>query len=238
MEKVGVSSTRYALERINVSGKAVGEAMMSEYKEYKRHKNGGGLVATTAMVCSDCYIGQNAKVSGNARVLGKAAVFDRANVYGEATVYGSAKISGDALVFGSALVGEKATVCEDAVLYGNAMVSGCATISGYAEISGSGKVRGSAIVSGDSKLFLGIVTSGKTHRGTLAIQGGKHVMCVSGPGHITIGCQTHPVRYWRDHEEELMLEHQPSPEDAYLYKSVFPVFAQFAEEWARNESGQ
>ena len=75
--------------------------------EYRRHPNGGGLVALTAQVQNTVFLGKNAKVFGNAWVYGNAKVYNNAQVYGYAQVYANAKVYNNDQVFGDAKVYHK-----------------------------------------------------------------------------------------------------------------------------------
>ena len=56
---------------------------------YRRHANGGGLVAETATVASRVFVGCEARITGNAtvrgdvRLYGETEIGDNANVYGQ-----------------------------------------------------------------------------------------------------------------------------------------------------------
>jgi hypothetical protein len=96
-------------------------------------------------------------------------------VYGDAEVYGNARVYGDAEVYGDALV------YGDARVYGNAEVYGNARVYGDAEVYGDARVYGNAEVC--TKKAFTISTN--------------HYHVTITDTHITIGCQNHPIDFWR-----------------------------------------
>ena len=103
---------------------------------YRPHRNGGGLVATTAFVELSVYVGPDAIVRGNASVRG------RCRILGHAVVEGRASISGLCTLRGTA------RVCEGAQLRGRVTVSHFATVGGQAFLEGHIQVEFGAIVNG------------------------------------------------------------------------------------------
>ena len=94
---------------------------------------------------------------------------------------GNARVSGNAQVRGNAWVSGNARV------YGDAQVSGDTQISGDAQVSGTARVYGDARVRG-----------GVWEKSPLYIQGSKHSLTNSKPGHLKIGCMEHPVAFWKE----------------------------------------
>ena len=60
----------------------------------RRHPNGGGFVALTAIVTETVYVGPKAKVLDRAKVWGEVRMDDQAVVRGDAQVSGSVHLGG------------------------------------------------------------------------------------------------------------------------------------------------
>jgi predicted acyltransferase (DUF342 family) len=115
--------------------------------EFRRHANGGGLVALTACAEDSVYVSSEARIYNAARVRGNTKVRDSAKIYGEATVSDSL-IEGSAEVYGYAIV-------TGAKVRGNAKIYGEAAIEGESGafspvIEGSAEVYGCACVYSDA----------------------------------------------------------------------------------------
>jgi carbonic anhydrase/acetyltransferase-like protein (isoleucine patch superfamily) len=98
------------------------------------HINGGGFVASTALVDATAYVGPHAQVIDHAWVLGNAQVRDFAIVRESALVEDQAVISGNAIVGENAHVHGNATVEEEARVFGGCTVYDEALVKGNAMI--------------------------------------------------------------------------------------------------------
>lgn len=98
------------------------------------HFNGGGWVASTAVVDPSVYVGSNAQVVGNAKVTGNVRVEDFAIIRDNAIV------SGEAIIRGNAIVGLKSIVSDQSIVEKSARVYG-------------GKVYGKAVITGSAGAF-------------------------------------------------------------------------------------
>jgi carbonic anhydrase/acetyltransferase-like protein (isoleucine patch superfamily) len=92
-----------------------------------RHSYGHGIVADTAYVETDCFVGRDARVCGYASVTEHSRVSDRAIVTDGSTVRGSSVIEDDAVIKMAAEV------------YGGSIVGGRFVVNG-------GKIFGGAII--------------------------------------------------------------------------------------------
>lgn len=93
-----VEDVRKNLQAINEG--RFSDVLVSDGARYRRHPNGGGLVAETAEVALTAYVGPFALVQGYAKVQGSARIEDHAVVKHNAIVKNNAQIFGDARVFG------------------------------------------------------------------------------------------------------------------------------------------
>ena len=59
-------------------------------------------------------------------------------------------------------------------------------------ISRNARVLGNALVSGDARVLGGVWPVSPTQ-----IQGSRHFVTHSSPGHITIGCHNHTIQEWK-----------------------------------------
>lgn len=82
-----------------------------------RHKNGGGIVASTAQVSDDTIVAPRACVGGNAIVSNGCKILDNVRVYGNAFVTDGVTLEDEVEVFGTAEIKYKL------VIFGNAKVS-------------------------------------------------------------------------------------------------------------------
>lgn len=133
----------------------------------RRHVNGKGWVAKTAVVEDSVYIGPkcavynsahvsgrvrlegNAKISGSAVVSGDVVIKQNAHVYGQAVVRDMAILHDDARITGRAHVTGRTRMFGHSLITGTAQVNAC-TLTGAVEISGSALVIRSHIHGGDS----------------------------------------------------------------------------------------
>jgi hypothetical protein len=134
-----------------------------------QHANGGGWIASTAMVDASVYVGPDAQVLGKASVKGSARIEDYAIVTDNAQVSGFAIIRGhsivgkDAKVRGNAIVEKTARVYNGCNIYENAIITGSALayrstvrehaiVKDLAIIDGA-SLSGDIIVGGDAEDF-------------------------------------------------------------------------------------
>ncbi len=76
----------------------------SEEVRYYPHPNGDGLVATTASVDKEAYVGPEARVSNEARIIGNVTIKDRVLICDKAIVDGTkspVKIEGVTIIGGN-----------------------------------------------------------------------------------------------------------------------------------------
>ncbi len=152
-----------------------------------------------AWVFDSAMVFGNALVSGNVRVFDNARVFENAIVSGDAEVSGYAEVSGDARVFE------------------NAIVSGNARVSGSALVFGSSRVLGNALVFGNAEVC--------TLRAFTVSTNMHHVTITDT--HITIGCQSHKIDFWRKSTPEQVEEMcgKESAENFIKYKDFILMLA-------------
>jgi carbonic anhydrase/acetyltransferase-like protein (isoleucine patch superfamily) len=116
------------------------------------HPNGGGFVASTALVSPAAYVGPNAQVLGTARVQDDARIEDYATISGSARVAGSAIVRGHATVTNSAVVSGNAIVEDYARIENNSTVSENARVKDNALVV-RGQVRGNALLLGYAEVL-------------------------------------------------------------------------------------
>lgn len=170
------------------------------------HPKGGGLVADTAHVDEECYVGpyamvyENAKVTGKVRIDGYAKVFgqarveENAKVYGEAQVFDNAFINRDARVSGKSIVREKAIITDFAMIYDNAEIFGEAKICNRSEIYENAKVFGDAHIINNTKLYHDCVAT----RQPVVVTGLVCSITISDH-HISAGCVSLAPEIWKKH---------------------------------------
>lgn len=112
----------------------------------RRHINGKGWVANTAVVEDSVYVGPTSEV------------FQRAYVAGKARLEGKARVSGTATIHGNVLLKQHAQVYGEAVIRDNTTIGETARVCGRAHISGGSRVLGNAIVSDCAQIISGIIT--------------------------------------------------------------------------------
>jgi acetyltransferase-like isoleucine patch superfamily enzyme len=151
--------TRYPYQ-IRLEG-AYPEGYQSDFRNYalmyngSKHKNGGGFIASTAIVDSTVFVGENAAIINNAKVLGNVRVEGSAVIKDDAFVSGSALIKDFAIVGGNAYIREHAVVDKFAQVFRGVNLSGLAKVSGNA--SGINfSASGNAEISDAAMLFNGI----------------------------------------------------------------------------------
>ena len=81
------------------------------------HKNGGGIVASTATVSEDSIVEPNAQVGGFAMVINECKVLEQSKVFGNAYLYNKVTLEGTVEVSGTA------ELKNELVLFGSAKVS-------------------------------------------------------------------------------------------------------------------
>lgn len=97
------------------------------------HPHGKGIVADTAYVENNCFVGKDARVSGYAGVAGNSKILHRAIVTDGAIVCGSSTIEDDAVIK------------KNAKVYGGSVVGGKFVVNG-------GKILGGAIIHSNDAL--------------------------------------------------------------------------------------
>jgi carbonic anhydrase/acetyltransferase-like protein (isoleucine patch superfamily) len=120
----------------------------------RSHRNGGGLVESSAEVAATAYVGPDARVLGNSKVLGNARIEDFA-VIRDATVMDEAVVGGHALVFEESIISDRAKVRDYAVVKGRTKVSGDAKILEHAVIFTEKNCSDLAVVKGVSAVYGG-----------------------------------------------------------------------------------
>ncbi len=168
-----------------------------------RHPRGGGLVATTAKVSPEAFIGpqavvlESATVAAGARVEGRAIVRGRATVTDKAIIRGHARVGDQATIGGESLVTGYATVRERVTVAGNAHVTE------WSAVLGQGTVTGNTLVQGCGEIMLHS-PPGKEGKGLIdgyTVIGNDQEMHIAG---ITVK----PGLYWGFVDAE---RHTPKP---------------------------
>jgi NDP-sugar pyrophosphorylase family protein len=106
----------------------------------RRHENGKGWVASTAVVENSVYVGSRCQVFDNAYVGGDVRLEGWAQVSGNATVTGEVVIKHHAHVYGRAVVRDQAVIAESARVFGNAHISGSTRMFGASVVQDSAQV--------------------------------------------------------------------------------------------------
>jgi hypothetical protein len=106
----------------------------------KRHVNGRGWVARTAVVEDSVYVGPRCEVFENAYISGKVRLEGKARVGGSATISGHAIIKQNAFVCGKSCVSDVAIIGENARINGFAVVSGTSRVFGGTTITDNAQV--------------------------------------------------------------------------------------------------
>ena len=101
----------------------------------------------------------------------------------------------------------------------NARVSGDARVYGYARVYGDAQVSGTARVYGDAR-----VSGGVWEKSPLYIQGSKHSLTNSKPGHLKIGCMEHPVAFWKEHFKDIGGAEGYTAEEIEEYGAYIDIF--------------
>lgn len=124
----------------------------------KRHVNGRGWVANTAVVEDSVYVGprcevfENAYLSGKVRLEGKARVCGRATISGHVIIKQNAFVSGKACVSDVSIIGENARINGYAVVSGTSRVFGGTTITDNAQVISS-TFRDNPVIAGRAVLI-------------------------------------------------------------------------------------
>lgn len=123
------------------------------------HENGGGVIAMTAQVAPEvfvglgCSVGGYAKIKGNVRICGRCTIFGDL-LPGDVTV----QIEDNALIAGSVDIRGSVLIRDNAQIRGNSKISGSAQILHHARISdnvvidGDVVVRDQAVIQGHTKI--------------------------------------------------------------------------------------
>lgn len=134
----------------------------------RRHINGKGWVANTAVVEDSVYVGPTSEV------------FQRAYVAGKVRLEGKARVSGTATINGNVLIKQHAQVYGEAVIRDNTTIGETARVCGRAHVSGGSRIHGNAIVSDCAQIISGIIT------GRAAINGYALVIRGSVSGDVAL----------------------------------------------------
>jgi carbonic anhydrase/acetyltransferase-like protein (isoleucine patch superfamily) len=199
-----------------------------------QHIKGGGWVAETAFVDSDCYVGQHAVVYGNARVSGNAIINDHAKVYGDARVYGYAKVYGNSEIYDSAQVFDNSKVSGNSQVFGSAKVADNAMIHDNAEISGNAIVRNNAEIfnnaeiSGNGDIYdsIKVYDNCLVTRKPKACFGFDYNVIISDH-HITMGCVSFPPSMIETTGKRIIRLMRYTPEDTEKWVQALRFMADF-----------
>lgn len=129
---------------------------------WKKHGNGGGLVATTAYADASVYISPDSKVYGNAKILDRAQLLDNCRIYDNVIIRDDAVIADDAVVAHNALISGDALVSGNAIITGHARITDNAFVTGKSRITDNARISGNAIVDGTSVISDKCVIEGDT----------------------------------------------------------------------------
>jgi carbonic anhydrase/acetyltransferase-like protein (isoleucine patch superfamily) len=197
-----------------------------------QHVKGGGWVAETAHVDSECYVGPHAVVFGNARVTERAVINDYAKVYGNARVYGHAKVYGSAQIFdnaqvydnakvsGHAKVYENAIVVNNALVYDHAEVYGNATVRNNAEVLNHGKILGNADIYDSIKIYDNCIVSRKP-----IVCFGFESNVLIADHHVALGCVVFPPYFVAKTGKRMMrlMGHSPEISEKWIQALQFVI---------------
>lgn len=111
----------------------------------KRHVNGKGWVADTAVVEASVYVGPRAQVFNNAYVHGKVRLEGRAKVFGRAIVSDEVAVKKDGEIGGQAVVRDQTLVTDNARIVGRCNVSGNTQLYGTSIIGDTAQVNASTL---------------------------------------------------------------------------------------------
>ena len=109
--------------------------------------------------------------------------------------------NGSGWVHKSAMVEATAYIGEEAVIWGNARVSDNARVSGNAQVSGDAWEK--------SPLF---------------ILGSKHSLTNAKKGHIAIGCECRPFKWWLKEGERFAIVNGYTPHEIEEYRAYVELF--------------
>lgn len=156
---------------------------------------------------------------------GNAWVADEAMVYGSAQVYDQARVWGQALVCGYAFVYGQARVWGQAWVYGQAQVYGDARVYGDAQVSDDAQVYEDAILT-DGNYTIQHINGGEWNKVPLTIVGSKHIINISSPGIVRVGCYHKPIGEWLNEYEGIGKVEGYSEAEIAEYKSHLDYFNQ------------
>jgi cytoskeletal protein CcmA (bactofilin family) len=146
-------------------------------KKYRKHKNGGGYVASTALVYDNVFVSKNSMVKDYAVVQGNVRLYNNVIVEGCAHVCGDCELNNDVVVTGHA------SVEGDIAIFGSAIVSGHVKLYGRYEINGGVFNKNPLIINGNDNLY------------TIIANYNDKV--------VHMGCQSHHIDYWLEHGVEI-----------------------------------
>ena len=113
-------------------------------EKYREHPNGGGLVAVSATVAPNVYVGPHAMVKDRAIVVGSVRLFDRS------------------IVEGASIVADMGTLRDDASIGGDAIVRGQVTLAHHARVDGDARVNGGVLLQHFAYISRGVLSGGMT----------------------------------------------------------------------------
>lgn len=111
----------------------------------RRHINGKGWVANTAVVEDSVYVGPRCEIFNYACVTGSVRLEGNSKISGRAVVSGNVLLKNQAHIFGAAVVRDRTSVYDSGRISGTAHVSGLSRIFGTASISDSAQLIGSTV---------------------------------------------------------------------------------------------
>lgn len=113
---------------------------------YRKHPNGGGLVALTAIVGPGVYVAPRAMIQGRAVVVGAVRLFDEAVVEESAIVAGCCTLRNQSHVGGEAVLRGNVVLADQARADGAARLSGNVALRHFAHVR-VGNLSGAVTVS-------------------------------------------------------------------------------------------
>lgn len=106
-----------------------------EGNAYRPHPNGGGMVALTALVSPNVYVGPRAMIRDRAVVVGGVRLFDESIVEEKAVVAGRCTLRGKSRVSGEAVLRDNVTMHDAARADGLVRISGSVKLRHFAHVS-------------------------------------------------------------------------------------------------------
>lgn len=133
----------------------------------RRHINGKGWIANTAVVEDSVYVGPNSEVFNNACVSGRVRLEGNARVHGSAVVSGEVIIKQHAQIYGQAVVHDLVMLHDFARITGRAHVTGRTRMFGNSLITDSAQVNGCTLtglveISGSALLIRSHITGSES----------------------------------------------------------------------------